>query len=253
MRSCLVLALACCTATAAFRPTSSAFGPRMCSPRAGAPLAQQYGYNQQPGQQWTGKVVPSHGGAQQYVQGQPQLAQPFSYGEQQQMYVQVLYEFQGQQAGDLALRPGDIVQVLQQAEPGGWWEGSLRGHVGWFPSNYCSEPYYSRSSPAEQPGYQQPAYQQPAYQQPAYQQPAFQQPSYQQPAYQQPAYQQTQQQGQGGYSPRNSGSLYGQTQLAPSPSPSQQHNVYDPRSTTQTYEQYLAYRAAQGQGLARAN
>jgi hypothetical protein len=32
--------------------------------------------------------------------------------------------------------------VLQQGEPGGWWEGALYDQVGWFPSSFCSEPFY---------------------------------------------------------------------------------------------------------------
>ena len=33
-----------------------------------------------------------------------------------------------------------MIQVTQQGEPDGWWEGALNGQVGWFPSNYCA-PY----------------------------------------------------------------------------------------------------------------
>jgi hypothetical protein len=205
MRSCLLLALVCFAATAAVRPTASRLRLKMCSTRVRAPLAQQHGYEQQ----------------------------------QQQQYIQVEHDFQAEQAGDLALRSGDIVQVLQQAEPGGWWQGLLGGQIGWFPSNFCSEPYYSRSRPAqdEYEEAQQDQYQQDQYQQDQYQQDLYQQTQQQQHGQQYPEphqqFQQFQQfqQGQGGW---------GQIQQATSAQmafpPLLQHDVYNPRSTTQTYE-----------------
>ena len=55
-------------------------------------------------------------------------------------YVQALSNFAPQQEGELGFRAGDYIQVTQQGEPGGWWEGSLDGRMGWFPSSFCSEP-----------------------------------------------------------------------------------------------------------------
>lgn len=57
------------------------------------------------------------------------------------VYVQALSDFVAQQPEDLGFRAGDVVTVTQQGESGAWWEGSLNGQVGWFPSNFCSEPY----------------------------------------------------------------------------------------------------------------
>jgi hypothetical protein len=73
-------------------------------------------------------------GAQQ--QGQQQ-------GQQQVLwYVQAASDYVDPEAGRLSFRAGDVIEVVQQGEPAGWWEGSLNGQVGWFPSNFCSEPYY---------------------------------------------------------------------------------------------------------------
>lgn len=38
----------------------------------------------------------------------------------------------------LCFRKGDVI-VVTQMEDGGWWEGTLRGRTGWFPSNYVRE------------------------------------------------------------------------------------------------------------------
>ena len=40
-------------------------------------------------------------------------------------------------AGALIFSAGDVIEVMHQGEPGGYWEGALNGQVGWFPSNYC--------------------------------------------------------------------------------------------------------------------
>lgn len=45
--------------------------------------------------------------------------------------------------GDLGFRQGDVVQVVEQRADG-WWKGSLNGQLGWFPSNFCSEPFYGQ-------------------------------------------------------------------------------------------------------------
>ena len=38
----------------------------------------------------------------------------------------------------LNFKKGDVI-TLTQKEDGGWWEGTLAGKTGWFPSNYVAE------------------------------------------------------------------------------------------------------------------
>ena len=38
----------------------------------------------------------------------------------------------------LKFKKGDIITITQK-EDGGWWEGTLDGRTGWFPSNYVEE------------------------------------------------------------------------------------------------------------------
>ena len=38
----------------------------------------------------------------------------------------------------MKFKKGDIITITQK-EDGGWWEGTLDGKTGWFPSNYVEE------------------------------------------------------------------------------------------------------------------
>uniref|UniRef100_A0A8C3G7M0 Osteoclast-stimulating factor 1 n=1 Tax=Cyclopterus lumpus TaxID=8103 RepID=A0A8C3G7M0_CYCLU len=48
------------------------------------------------------------------------------------------FTFQQTNEDELSFSKGDIVSVSRQ-EDGGWWEGSVNGNSGWFPSNYVRE------------------------------------------------------------------------------------------------------------------
>ncbi|XP_056287169.1 rho guanine nucleotide exchange factor 7-like isoform X3 [Pseudoliparis swirei] len=48
------------------------------------------------------------------------------------------FTFQQTNEDELSFSRGDIVSVSRQEE-GGWWEGSVNGNSGWFPSNYVRE------------------------------------------------------------------------------------------------------------------
>lgn len=48
------------------------------------------------------------------------------------------YAFQQTNEDELSFSKGDIISVSRQEE-GGWWEGSVSGNSGWFPSNYVRE------------------------------------------------------------------------------------------------------------------
>uniref|UniRef100_A0A671PPK3 Rho guanine nucleotide exchange factor 7-like n=1 Tax=Sinocyclocheilus anshuiensis TaxID=1608454 RepID=A0A671PPK3_9TELE len=55
-----------------------------------------------------------------------------------QVLVKARFNFQQTNEDELSFDKGDIIQVTRQ-EVGGWWEGSLNGKTGWFPSNYVKE------------------------------------------------------------------------------------------------------------------
>ncbi|XP_042903160.1 rho guanine nucleotide exchange factor 7 [Parasteatoda tepidariorum] len=52
--------------------------------------------------------------------------------------VKALYDYKASNNDELCLKKGDVVTVTQALE-GGWWEGTLNGVTGWFPSNYVKE------------------------------------------------------------------------------------------------------------------
>lgn len=52
--------------------------------------------------------------------------------------VKARFAFQQTNEDELSFAKGDIISVSRQEE-GGWWEGSLNGKSGWFPSNYVRE------------------------------------------------------------------------------------------------------------------
>nr|CAH8863128.1 unnamed protein product [Trichobilharzia regenti] len=56
---------------------------------------------------------------------------------QKPLLVCALYDYNRQHTDELSFKKGDVITVKQQLE-GGWWEGSLNGVVGWFPSNYVT-------------------------------------------------------------------------------------------------------------------
>ncbi|XP_061571426.1 rho guanine nucleotide exchange factor 7b isoform X2 [Cololabis saira] len=55
-----------------------------------------------------------------------------------QFLVKARFPFQQTNEDELSFCKGDIIMVNRQ-EDGGWWEGSLNGKTGWFPSNYVRE------------------------------------------------------------------------------------------------------------------
>lgn len=52
--------------------------------------------------------------------------------------VKARYPFKPTNNDELCFQKGDVITVTQQLE-GGWWEGTLHGKTGWFPSNYVVE------------------------------------------------------------------------------------------------------------------
>jgi amphiphysin len=63
-----------------------------------------------------------------------------------EMWVTALYEFEGQESGDLSFSEGDRIKVTKKTgSQNDWWEGELRGHKGKFPANYCEVRWYPLS------------------------------------------------------------------------------------------------------------
>lgn len=56
----------------------------------------------------------------------------------QAMFVTALYDFGGQNEGDLVFKEGDRIKVIKKSDStDDWWQGELRGIRGSFPANYC--------------------------------------------------------------------------------------------------------------------
>ncbi|XP_037552395.1 rho guanine nucleotide exchange factor 7b isoform X4 [Nematolebias whitei] len=55
-----------------------------------------------------------------------------------QVLVKARFPFRQTNEDELSFSKGDVISVSRQ-EDGGWWEGSLNGQSGWFPSNYVRE------------------------------------------------------------------------------------------------------------------
>jgi len=45
------------------------------------------------------------------------------------------YDFQPQEEGEIELKRGDRIRMLDQSDVN-WWKGEVRGHVGLFPATY---------------------------------------------------------------------------------------------------------------------
>lgn len=55
-----------------------------------------------------------------------------------QLVVRAKFNFQQTNEDELSFSKGDVIHVTR-VEEGGWWEGTLNGKTGWFPSNYVRE------------------------------------------------------------------------------------------------------------------
>ncbi|KAI9100611.1 hypothetical protein DFS34DRAFT_494413 [Phlyctochytrium arcticum] len=56
------------------------------------------------------------------------------------VYVVALYDFQGQEEGDLSFTKDDKIEVLERTDNvNDWWKGRVGGRVGTFPGNYVSD------------------------------------------------------------------------------------------------------------------
>jgi len=47
-----------------------------------------------------------------------------------------LYDYVAEAETDLSFGEGDIINILDDTDPSGWWKGELNGAEGFFPSNF---------------------------------------------------------------------------------------------------------------------
>uniref|UniRef100_A0A8C2M0G1 Rac/Cdc42 guanine nucleotide exchange factor 6 n=1 Tax=Cricetulus griseus TaxID=10029 RepID=A0A8C2M0G1_CRIGR len=78
-------------------------------------------------------TVPSTTPAQQ-SQAKAEMTENGSH----QLIVKARFNFKQTNEDELSVCKGDIIYVTR-VEEGGWWEGTLNGRTGWFPSNYVRE------------------------------------------------------------------------------------------------------------------
>lgn len=53
--------------------------------------------------------------------------------------VTALYDYAGENEGDLVFSEGDVITILDDSDPDGWYQGELNGVTGYFPNNYIQE------------------------------------------------------------------------------------------------------------------
>uniref|UniRef100_A0A8C9T651 Rac/Cdc42 guanine nucleotide exchange factor 6 n=1 Tax=Scleropages formosus TaxID=113540 RepID=A0A8C9T651_SCLFO len=66
------------------------------------------------------------------------VAQEMSENGSGQLLVKARFNFKQNNEDELSFTKGELISVTRQEE-GGWWEGTLNGKTGWFPSNYVRE------------------------------------------------------------------------------------------------------------------
>jgi len=81
-----------------------------------------------------GDAEESYGGGEE-ASGGAGDAPPASGG----IECRALYAYQGENEGDLTFAEGDVIMVIDQSNPDGWWEGELNGVTGFFPSNFVAQ------------------------------------------------------------------------------------------------------------------
>ena len=68
--------------------------------------------------------------------------------EEEPKVVKAIFTFKGSNNDELNFAKGDIITITQKID-GGWWEGTLNGTTGWFPSNYVKEVKQENSTVAQ--------------------------------------------------------------------------------------------------------
>ncbi|KAJ7403801.1 Rho guanine nucleotide exchange factor 6 [Pitangus sulphuratus] len=77
-------------------------------------------------------------GRTSHAGSQPPLWPEMTENGSHQLVVKARFNFKQTNEDELSVNKGDIIYVTR-VEEGGWWEGTLNGKTGWFPSNYVRE------------------------------------------------------------------------------------------------------------------
>ncbi|KAM8997091.1 rho guanine nucleotide exchange factor 6 isoform 2-T2 [Ara ararauna] len=87
-----------------------------------------------------GAHTDSNGAASQSARVLRRQSKPVEMTENgsHQLVVKARFNFKQTNEDELSVNKGDIIYVTR-VEEGGWWEGTLNGKTGWFPSNYVRE------------------------------------------------------------------------------------------------------------------
>jgi len=81
-------------------------------------------YQQTPAEEYPAETYP----AEEY----PAETYPASGG----VVAVALYDYDAQNTGDLSFREGQMINILDQSDPAGWWQGEVDGVTGYFPMNF---------------------------------------------------------------------------------------------------------------------
>ncbi len=49
-----------------------------------------------------------------------------------------MYDYKLQQEGDLELKEGELLTLIEAPTGGEWWKGTVNGVEGWFPKSYVN-------------------------------------------------------------------------------------------------------------------
>ncbi|CAI4063599.1 hypothetical protein SUVZ_07G3680 [Saccharomyces uvarum] len=103
------------------------------------------------------------------------------HNESVEEFVEALYDFEAQQEGDLSLKTGDKIQILEKISPD-WYRGKANNRVGIFPANYVKPAFARSASPGTEGASLSSKLSRPSVLPPSYEPVVLQYPSQQAPA-----------------------------------------------------------------------
>lgn len=122
--------------------------PSHANTLAGSGPAQQPAFLAQPTQS---VFTPGNAGDNQPDQTQAAAAAAAPQQTQPTLQCIALYDFVGQEVGDLSFNTGQTIDVMQYDPAEDWWFGTINGVSGSFPKTYVSQPSAQPQQPAAAP------------------------------------------------------------------------------------------------------